>query len=489
MNACWCFVTHTVCLAAQQHVRCRESCHPMQAKSSSDGSSMAPSGRAQQTLLRSAPCGGKLKSTSSARILKRPSDKQPCAETVPRSQSRRLNLHVIAASNYVLCRCVGRYQTLLQDAAASDNQVRSKLVQHQDDIAQLGCTRQQLDGIMPRVDDIASMSQQERQEVENLVVETSSILESRDSDVAELDKIAPTLDIKQPLLRDSARKVSSGGIFEIDDKEALFEKTMAPLSSIVGRIHESVQTQPALLERLAAANTAFDAKQQSNPVLSRRSQILSGLQQGVSSFKEVEANISQGRKFYEQFRDRVHELSARVQDYLRVRDLEAREHIAAIERPSIPSPVPARSPMPSQSPAPAPAGQQAFGRVAAPPPAYAPPPSYGAASSSSGYGSSAPAARAVALPGYNSNTSAPAPSGYVRAAPVVATTVRATPVTTVRATPVPAAHVRATPVRATPVSGASSSSSSGASWTCKMCTFINQKPNALACEMCNSMRE
>ena len=37
---------------------------------------------------------------------------------------------------------------------------------HQDEIAQLGCTREQLDRIMPKNDDIAGVSQQERKEVE-----------------------------------------------------------------------------------------------------------------------------------------------------------------------------------------------------------------------------------------------------------------------------------------------------------------------------------
>ena len=54
--------------------------------------------------------------------------------------------------------------------------------------------------------------------------------------------------------------------------------------------------------------------------------------------------------------------------------------------------------------------------------------------------------------------------------------------TVVTAQPVGAATVRAQPV----VSAALAAS---ASWSCKMCTYTNSKPNALACEMCNSMRD
>jgi hypothetical protein len=61
--------------------------------------------------------------------------------------------------------------------------------------------------------------------------------------------------------------------------------------------------------------------------------------------------------------------------------------------------------------------------------------------------------------------------------------VRATPVAA--ATVVTAQPVGAVTVRAQPVSAAAA----GSSWSCKMCTYMNSKPNALACEMCNSMRD
>jgi hypothetical protein len=241
---------------------------------------------------------------------------------------------------------IDKYRGLLQDAANSDNQVRSKLLKNQDEIAQLGCTRAQLNGAMPAAGDIATVSQAERQHVESLVVATSGLLSVRDACVAELDAAAAALDVKQPLLRDHARKMSEGGNFEIDDKDALFAATLQPLNEVADRVRGGVTAQADLLEKLTAANEAcvawrahavalivggrfwrgltwrhhpllprpkqymirYVAKQSGNPVEAQRGKMLTGLQKGVSKYREIEGNIGQGRSFYSQFRDRVNEV-------------------------------------------------------------------------------------------------------------------------------------------------------------------------------------
>lgn len=149
-------------------------------------------------------------------------------------------------------------------------------------------------------------------------MQTSTILENRDSAIAQLDATVSKIDVKTPLLRDSSRKVrpdawpntftktisfnvqmckcramfdaqmSAGSFFEIDDKEAVFEATLKPLNDLAASINEGVETQGPLLERVTAANEAFTQKQQANPILVKRSSILTGLQQGVSSFEEIE---------------------------------------------------------------------------------------------------------------------------------------------------------------------------------------------------------
>ncbi len=151
---------------------------------------------------------------------------------------------------------IDKYRNLLQDAASSDNQVRSKLLANQDEIAQLGCTRAQLNNAMPAAGDIATVSQAERQDVESLVVATSGVLSVRDQAVAELDTIAASLDVKQPLLRDHARKMSEGGNLEIDDKSVLFTATLQPLNEVADRVRGGVTAQLDLLEKLTAANEA-----------------------------------------------------------------------------------------------------------------------------------------------------------------------------------------------------------------------------------------
>ena len=187
--------------------------------------------------------------------------------------------------------------------------------------------------------------------------------------------------------------------------------------------------------------------------------------------------LDQGRKWYIQFEDRVKEvrsacsfagaahvysnycpnqqLCARVQDYRRMRDLEARDHEAAIQRAAV---------------VPAPAPPPAYGR----PPASAPPPSYHSAGAHRGPFLPSATAKAVVLPGPGTTRSAP--PTYARAMPVQPI-VRAT---AVKAQPIVAAQRVAAPAPAP---------QSGGAWACKICTFKNEKKDALACEMCNSIRE
>lgn len=374
---------------------------------------------------------------------------------------------------------IDNYRGLLRDAAESDNRVRSKLVQQEANIMQLGCTRQQLDDAMPQLQDIHSVSQQERQKVESLVVNISSMLEKREEFAAQLDTTLENLDIKSRLLRDNSRKISSDGANQISDKQSLFDKTLEPVNELVAKIKESVTAQEEVLSQLIAANDIYVKKQECNPVLSNRAKILSGLQLGVSSFKEIKENIAQGHKFYEQFQSRVQELLGRVQDYCRVRKLEAREHISAIEKAMV-KPASAVPSMMNHKTAPA-----------LPPPTYKSPAVYGrmkAPASAPLFGQAkapthgtAPTAyarvRAVALPPYGQTK-----------APSLSNSYNHSNTTTVIAAPVVPAPVQGKIVTARPVTAKPTPTSSG-SWTCKICTFINPKKDALVCEMCNSVRQ
>ena len=396
---------------------------------------------------------------------------------------------------------LAHYKTMLEDATRSDNQVRTKLLTHQDDIAQLGCTRDQLNGIMPKVDDIASAASAERSAVEDLIVATSNLKQSRQNLLQEITELAASLDVKGPLLRDSSKKLSVSGAHQLDGKDELFESTLEPVRDLATKIAESNTAQAELLEKLTAANTAFTSKQNDNAIVKRRGEILRGLQKGVGAYKEIEKLVQEGKTFYDQIRDRAREISVRVEDYKRMRDLEAREHIASINRAG---------------------AQTAPMRTAAPPVQYAPPPatSYGQrhvgglppAPANSGINNSAQfigGARAVALPVSSSHRHQQQHQRPIAARPIRATPIRATPVqpttmsaasrpmpTVVRAHAVPShsqphTHMHATNhsgiVHATPATS-NRAPANGGSWTCNMCTFSNSKPEGLVCEMCNSQR-
>jgi len=160
------------------------------------------------------------------------------------------------------------------------------------------------------------------------------------------------------------------------------EKVYGPLTA---RVVDTIKTQDQMLAKITAANDEFK-KSRSSSTSDPRSETMSQLAAGYDAFIELQSNLAEGTKFYNNLTKILSTFQTQVNDYVFARNTEKEDLLKTLTSASAAAPAPSRPPPPqfhSQAPqqsapppAAAPAGYQPYPQQY-PGYGYAPPAQYG----------------------------------------------------------------------------------------------------------------
>lgn len=201
-----------------------------------------------------------------------------------------------------------RYLKVLEQASASDKQVRDKWDEWKENIDQLCWDEETLEASVPSPTIVPGRNPSNvNQETRRCVRELRALLEkledlksSRAQTVQRARFIAEGDDITNRVRRE-ATGVEQWTEVQPTMFEDTFEKEMDKYDKFKGTLEEGKTTQGDLLARLKERSQALVASRRGDPVVKQREHAIQSLELAYHKCKEIEANLAEGTKFHQDF--------------------------------------------------------------------------------------------------------------------------------------------------------------------------------------------
>nr|ASF90191.1 hypothetical protein SPAR05794 [Bartheletia paradoxa] len=271
-----------------------------------------------------------------------------------------------------------QYRETLEAASKSDQVVRIKFDEWEEQISMLGAEQSDLEDYVPSMNRAYSTRQNPdsppASQQTTLVRALRSHLETLDDLssarsllVEEARRISQKDDVRPAVLREAAtiaRDASPGGEgqvkIEAKNFELLFEREMGKYDALVEEIEESAKNQEELLEEIRRTNEEWVHARKTDTTFKRREQALQNLDLAYHKYHEISGNASEGLQFYNDFSKLLNQFREDVKRFVLTRRMDinhliATMNAASLSPPSPPSPPPLAAISAPSQPLPAPA--------------------------------------------------------------------------------------------------------------------------------------
>ncbi|XP_077996872.1 programmed cell death 6-interacting protein-like [Glandiceps talaboti] len=296
-----------------------------------------------------------------------------------------------------------KYKGIIDNAIQADHVVKDKFETHRDAIILLSKSERDLAKALPTAGPTATAQGSAAvNELTKLMEQVQTIKAERD--VIEQELKDTTVDMKTKFL---AALVADGAI---DEENMSGQQLDEAYGALIDQVNSSLESQDTLLANVERANMQFCQEKATNKGATEREQILRKLAGGHDAYMELQANLREGSKFYNDLTPLLLRFQSKVADLVFARKTEKEELMKDLQQNIVNRPT---GPTPA---APAHHGGQGTSRQ---PPPRPPPPQTTVqpqtAAPPQAAGASAPPAYAPTYspyPAYQGYTPPPMPTGY-----------------------------------------------------------------------------
>ncbi|XP_065185382.1 programmed cell death 6-interacting protein-like [Sycon ciliatum] len=253
---------------------------------------------------------------------------------------------------------INKFNTFLSSARSADEQVKAKFESHLGSMQLLCSSPADLKAQLPSGGPSAQAGSESVLALQNMMAQWTQIRTDRERLEADVEQT--TCDVKSRFL---SAMMSDGAINEEATSPQILEELFASKRS---NLDESLQRQEQLLFQIKASNESFEHEKSSSSAANEREKMLKSLAAAYDVFTELNANLTEGTKFYADLTTLLLQLQQKVNDLVYARNTEkedalkelqssiaSSENAPAPAQPSYQQPakaVPARPPPPTAAP-------------------------------------------------------------------------------------------------------------------------------------------
>ncbi|PSR75597.1 hypothetical protein PHLCEN_2v9077 [Hermanssonia centrifuga] len=241
-----------------------------------------------------------------------------------RSPSQEANKDFVAKAE--------RYRGILQRAAESDEVVRSKWEEWEQNITELTWSEADLEASVPS--SAVSLSkpssrgpnstQSHARQLRVLLESLNDIQRSRDQSVTRAKRLADAEDITPRILK-AAAAVERWVEVQPSMFEDVLDEELSKYDKFREDIEEGEQNQEVLLESIKERNEMFLQSRKEDPSVKEREHALQSLDLAFHKYKEITRNLDEGLKFYNDFGTILTQFLASCKDWANRRKNEMHE--------------------------------------------------------------------------------------------------------------------------------------------------------------------
>jgi programmed cell death 6-interacting protein len=220
-----------------------------------------------------------------------------------------------------------RYREIINNALAADEVVRGKLATHEQAIQMLSRGEHGLADVVPKssATKSATGSESAKQNLKRLMGEVEEL--KRERETLETQYKDTVFDMKTPFLKALAQ---DGAINEPVMSVELLDKVLGPLG---GKTTSNLEQQERVIVGIQQnSEEYFGKKPEGNDTLSRRDQIMRQLAEGYDAYTDLQNNIKEGRKFYNDLTQLLVAFQNKISDFCFARKTEKEELLRDVTR-------------------------------------------------------------------------------------------------------------------------------------------------------------
>ncbi|XP_059620927.1 programmed cell death 6-interacting protein [Phlebotomus argentipes] len=210
---------------------------------------------------------------------------------------------------------IAKYRDIINKAVQADGVVRGKFDTHVNGIEILSKSPAELERSVPSSGSAGVSDSPSVQKLRSLMESVETIKAERDAIEAELK--SATVNMKEQFLSALAK---DGAINEPAMSVSEIGKTLAPLQ---GQVQESLKRQEGILAEVQSAHTVFTSE--SGGASNSRDALLIQLAAAYDTFMELQGNLREGTKFYNELTELLVAFQNKISDFCFARKTEKEE--------------------------------------------------------------------------------------------------------------------------------------------------------------------
>jgi programmed cell death 6-interacting protein len=210
---------------------------------------------------------------------------------------------------------ITKYEKLLDVARTSEDTVAGKVESHRSDIAALGCTRSELDALIPPGTGIVDTT------AETLRAELASLCAALEGLIA----ARATLPGAIPSRMDRFAAASALSALPAAEHAGLLDRIASGPNSAVAALEEGYAQQAKLLEAVHATAARFAEARTLDERTRARETAIQSVGTAADRFEEVRSNVKDGEVFWTELKSRAEALGVKARDMATARALQQRE--------------------------------------------------------------------------------------------------------------------------------------------------------------------
>uniref|UniRef100_A0A1I7ZGC7 BRO1 domain-containing protein n=1 Tax=Steinernema glaseri TaxID=37863 RepID=A0A1I7ZGC7_9BILA len=220
---------------------------------------------------------------------------------------------------------IGKYRGILHTASNADNIVRTKFEQHRQGFELLSKTEAELQAAIPGLDNTSTNTGSASvQELRRLMQEVQKIKDTREDIEKKLKSV--NFDMTKTFLE---ALNDNAVINEEELSKAKLEELFGPLKAAVAK---SIEQQETIMTKVRDTNARFVQEKSGGAGGLERENILKTLASAYDAYSELQSNLKEGLKFYNDLTPLLVRLQQKVSDFCFARQTEKEDLMRQVQQ-------------------------------------------------------------------------------------------------------------------------------------------------------------
>jgi len=220
---------------------------------------------------------------------------------------------------------IGKYRSILQNALSADNLVKSKFENNKHGIDLLSKPENELKEAIPGIGNLGGAQNS------NTVKELRELVNRTQEIKVEREKLEKSFkDVRFDMSGEFLQSMSGSDVVNEEQvSKAKIEELLGPLKI---KVSQSIAEQESIMEKVQTLNNKFIQEKSGGSGTSERDNVLKTLATAYDVFLELEGNLKEGMKFYNDLTPILCRLQQRVNDFCFARQTEKEDLMKQVQQ-------------------------------------------------------------------------------------------------------------------------------------------------------------